>query len=174
MRNLPDSQTVVDNLPALPTGVYPRLVIWNYAANLALEKPVAGHGLRSSRNLNKEAGKPFEVVMRMNGNVRSAMTEGIPLHPHNGILQLWLELGGIGAMIGLAIILSVLLGIHKLGAPPVTKALLYGALFSSIMLISVSYGLWQNWWLGLLWLQGSLLTASLHSQDAQEQSSQSF
>lgn len=162
MKHLPSSRTVVDNFPTLTVGAYPRLTIWKYASSLALENPVIGHGLRTSRTLNKE--KSVDIVLRVDGEVRSATTEGIPLHPHNGVLQLWLELGVIGALAGLAIALSIVRGIHKNAAPPVISAFLFAGLFSSLSILCISYGLWQGWWLGTLWLQGALTTASLGSQ----------
>ncbi|MFM8615049.1 MAG: O-antigen ligase family protein, partial [Alphaproteobacteria bacterium] len=37
--------------------------------------------------------------------------ELMPLHPHNGALQLWMELGGIGALIGAALMLALGAGV---------------------------------------------------------------
>lgn len=162
MRSLPDAGKIGMHLPELSYSVYPRLVIWQFASARIMEKPIIGHGIRTSRVLDNDS-KPLEFQYRDNGQVRKGNTKAIPLHPHNGIIQMWLELGGIGATIGLAIFLSILWGIEKSIAPNATKALAFSALISSMCLISVSYGLWQSWWMGILWLQGALVIASLCS-----------
>jgi exopolysaccharide production protein ExoQ len=165
MQVLPDARTIGKNLPELSFSVYPRLVIWQYAANRTMESPILGHGIRTSRAMDIEQAR-ISFLYRDNGKVKKGNTKAIPLHPHNGVIQMWLELGGLGALIGLAIILSVLRGIHKSMVSPIHKAFLYAALFSSMCLMSVSYGLWQNWWIGALWLQGALMMSSSRLPDS--------
>ena len=48
------------------------------------------------------AGVPF-LLDRYGKEKVEGTNERLPLHPHNGILQLWLELGAIGAAIGAAL-----------------------------------------------------------------------
>ena len=163
MRVLPDARTIGKNLPGLSYSVYPRLVIWQYASNLVIKKPMAGHGIRTSRSLSKTDNK-ITFLYRDKGEIHTGNTQNIPLHPHNGLIQIWLELGAIGAVLGLTLVLSVLWGISRSLAPQIGKALAFAALASSICLISVSYGLWQSWWLASLWLQGSLIALSLVSR----------
>ena len=164
MTILPDARTVGKNLPELSYSVYPRLVIWQYASNLIIKKPLVGHGIRTSRSLSTNETK-ITFLYRDNGEIHTGNTEKIPLHPHNGIIQIWLELGFGGAILGLMLILCSLKGIKSCIAPKMSKALAYAALTSSVCLISVSYGLWQSWWLASLWLQGSLVTVSLIPRD---------
>lgn len=159
MKALPDARTIGKDLPELSYSVYPRLVIWQYAADKILDRPLTGHGIRTSRALNEET-EPIWFVYRDNGKIEKGNTKAIPLHPHNGVIQMWLELGGIGALIGLGVVLSVLGGIKNYLSAPLPKALMYGAFLSSMCLVSVSYGLWQNWWMGALWIQGALILAS--------------
>jgi len=70
-------------------------------------------------------------------------------------------LGAGGAILGLILVLCVLWSINKSQAPQIGKALAFASLASAICLISVSYGLWQSWWLVSLWLQGSIVMLSL-------------
>jgi len=167
MNALPDARTIGRILPELSYSVYPRLVIWQYASNLVMEKPLFGHGIRTSRALNNTDTKiPF--VYRENKKIHKGNTEAIPLHPHSGLIQIWLELGAVGAILGLTLIISILWNISKSPAPPTGKALAFSALACSICLIFVSYGLWQSWWLASLWLQGALMTLSLVSREDAE------
>ena len=74
----------------------------------------------------------------------------IPLHPHNAALQIWLELGAVGA--GLVIVFWAWLWerIARLcdadrgaGASAAAVAIAY------LMIGALSFGVWQEWWLGL-------------------------
>jgi exopolysaccharide production protein ExoQ len=167
MKALPDAQTIGKDLPELSYSVYPRLVIWQYAANLVMEKPLLGHGIRTSRALSK-SDTQIAFLYRDKGETLTGNTKDIPLHPHSGLIQIWLELGAAGAVLGLALILCILGGISRSSAPPMAKALAFAALVSSLCLISVSYGLWQSWWVASLWLQGSLMKLSLVSQEDEQ------
>ena len=167
MKALPDARTIGKNLPELSYSVYPRLIIWQYASNLVMEKPLLGHGTRTSRALSK-ADTQISFLYRDKGEIHTGNTKDIPLHPHSGLIQIWLELGAGGAVLGLVFILCILWGISSSIAPPVAKALAFAALVSSICLISVSYGLWQSWWMASLWLQGSLITLSLVPQEDEQ------
>ena len=130
MNALPDARTIGKVLPELSYGVYPRLVIWQYASNLVMENPLFGHGIRTSRALSKTDTKiPF--VYRENKKIHRGDTEAIPLHPHNGLIQIWLELGAGGAIIGLMLILCILWNISKSLAPQTGKALAFAALACS-------------------------------------------
>jgi exopolysaccharide production protein ExoQ len=86
----------------------------------------------------------------------------MPLHPHNFALQLWLELGLIGALAG-AVGLAFLA--RKLGGDRATRAALAGALCASVAIGSVGYGLWQGWWMAALWLLLALAAALARNRD---------
>ena len=68
---------------------------WSIIEKLAtkekiLEKPLFGHGIFSSRVI----GDQHKII-----NNQNKMLSAIPLHPHNSILQVWLELGFIGIIL---------------------------------------------------------------------------
>ena len=76
--------------------------------------------------------------------------ELMPLHPHNGALQIWLELG----VIGIAVVIIVLALIFKLTKhTPNTERAVQAALLSAFIVPwLLSYGVWQSWWIALAWL----------------------
>lgn len=76
--------------------------------------------------------------------------ELMPLHPHNGALQVWLELGAIGV----AIVALVPLLIFKATKDMPKHELAIQAALLSAYLIPwlLSYGVWQSWWMALAWL----------------------
>ena len=67
-----------------------RLIIWSYAKEKILEKPLLGHGAFSA----KFVGEDHKIIDPNNNKEISV----IPLHPHNNLVQLWLELGLLGVI----------------------------------------------------------------------------
>lgn len=108
-----------------------RYYIWRFATDRALERPFAGWGYDSSRSI-PGGHETFAIGKEM-----------MPLHPHNGVLQLWLELGIPGLLIAAGILW--LLFRHPFGGAgeryvkPLT-------LLAIIVSSSATYGLWQSWW----------------------------
>ena len=103
MSQLEPSQ-VIERESSLPKAALHRLMIWNFTAEKIREKPVFGWGMNAARNIPE--GKQF-IYDASN----SKYGENLPLHPHNIALQVWLELGLVGALLvtifGLAILLSI-------------------------------------------------------------------
>jgi O-antigen ligase len=141
------------NLP--PSAVH-RLVIWDFAATRIAEKPLAGWGMEASRALPGGRARPDAATLdRLNITnpaqrefLALAHVEVMPLHPHNGALQLWLELGGIGALIGAALILLLGFAASRSAAPAVGAGMLASAAVTGML----SFGLWQAWWVASLLL----------------------
>jgi exopolysaccharide production protein ExoQ len=128
-----------------------RLQIWRFAAEAVAEHPVAGWGLNASRDL---PGGIDEIVPR---------ERKLPLHPHNAMLQWWLELGAVGAALGTALVVLALLGAGRLGpalfrADPVRAAALAATASASVVAL-VGYGIWQAWWMAALWLAAAATAA---------------
>ena len=81
-----------------------------------------------------------------------AISEGIPLHPHNAILQTTLELGFFGTFLFFVMIQLCIQGIWKLNANSRHICMLAGTFMSFLIIASISYGIWQSWWICTLWL----------------------
>jgi len=141
---------------SLPPSAVHRLVIWDFAAARIAEKPVAGWGLEASRAMPGGRAQPDAATLdRLNINspaqrafLASPHVEVMPLHPHNGALQLWLELGGIGALIGAALMLALGFAAARSAAPAVGAGMLASAAVTGML----SFGLWQAWWVASLLL----------------------
>lgn len=123
---------------AIIGSVTHRYRIWRFAADRAAERPFLGWGFNVSRSLP-------------GGHVQlAAGAELLPLHPHNAVLQIWLELGVPGLLL-----LCVLLWRSFL--PPGWQAferreLLTRTLTVAVIFVaaSVSFGIWQSWWLSTM------------------------
>jgi O-antigen ligase len=141
---------------SLPPSAVHRLVIWDFAAARIAEKPLAGWGLEASRAMPGGRAQPDAATLdRLNITTPAQReflvlphVEVMPLHPHNGALQLWLELGGIGALIGAALMLALGFAASRSAAPAVGAGMLASAAVTGML----SFGLWQAWWVASLLL----------------------
>lgn len=140
----------------LPASAVHRLVIWDFAATRIAEKPLMGWGLEASRALPGGRAQPDAAVLdRLNITAPAQRdflalphVELMPLHPHNGALQLWLELGGIGALLGAALVFALGVAAARSSAPAVGAGMLASAAVTGML----SFGLWQAWWVASLLL----------------------
>ncbi len=149
-KNLPEN---IHEQPLLQEAyVGHRIEIWDFVARKALEKPLVGHGLEFTKTC-----ETFETPQRF-------LASNSILHPHSFILQIWIELG-LAGVIG-ALILSgyFLMAIFKVSDPVIRKASL--SLFAVSVLVSCfSYGMWQGWWIGLLFIISAIMLSILPSKE---------
>jgi len=115
-----------------------RVEIWYAVADAAMRSPIIGYGLDAARFMSNwgmaHLYYPFDTI----------------LHPHNGVLQIWLEFGLIGAAIAVIVWLAT---VRRIGRMPERELGATLALLASVALAStISHGLWQSWWLGAVGL----------------------
>lgn len=138
-----------------------RLLIWQFAAGRIMDKPLLGWGLDASRVM--PGGKDKLELHTQSCQAPCAIAgERLPLHPHNMALQLWLELGVIGAAIGAVIVLGIFWLIAATSVPRLERALLAAQAGAGLVIAGLSYGVWQIWWLSTLALAAVLSTALLN------------
>jgi exopolysaccharide production protein ExoQ len=137
----------------LPRSAHHRLTIWRFAGGHIVERPWAGWGLEASRQLG--GGVHLKLVDPAGQPVDEEL---MPLHPHDAPLQLWLELGGIGAVLLAAFVGLVGLRLAATAAGLSGAAAVVG-LAVAFLVSSVSYGFWQSWWQSSLWLAAGVLGA---------------
>ncbi len=115
--------TAIQN--ALPLTDSIRLEYWSHAIDWIVLRPLRGWGLDASRMFGP----------------------GIVLHPHNNPLQIWMELGLVGAVAAAAFWVVTLRGLVR-QAPSLAMAAT-AACATVYLLFGVNFGIWQEWWLGL-------------------------
>ena len=125
---------------AASTGA--RMEIWAAVAQRVVTHPWIGHGLEASR---------FLSGWKLDHLYYESMTI---LHPHNGMLQIWLEFGLVGAFLAAGLWILLVRRIAALQGPaqPIGLVLASVTLFVS----TVSHGLWQSWWLGTVGVAAAL------------------
>ena len=143
-------------LEKLPPSALHRMLIWDFTATRIAERPLLGWGMEASREVPGGRDQPSAAALdRMrvaDPALRRWFAEPhvnvLPLHPHNGALQLWLELGAVGAAI--AALLAWWLGVAASRAP--SPAAATGALVSAAVTAMLSFGTWQAWWVAAMLL----------------------
>lgn len=103
-----------------------RMGYWSHAMDWLAGQPLRGWGLDASRMFGP----------------------GIQLHPHNGALQVWLELGVLGATCA-ALFWALSLRRLTRDRPDLAMAAAAGSAAVYLLFGAVNFGLWQEWWLAL-------------------------
>lgn len=159
---IPDPHYTFQNWTWIPLSNHHRTTIWSFAGQRIAEHPILGWGMEASRNI---PGGDDEVQLwryttdgqRTDYGIIEAM---LPLHPHNGVLQIWLELGMIGAVLSATLMLSILRRIGGLRDPSMT-AILSGQFVVALIVGCLLYGVWQSWWQSALWLSVALASTGM-------------
>jgi O-antigen ligase len=113
-----------------------RLEIWWFTGNRIAEHPLLGWGLDSARAIPGGSdptpeGPPW-----------------LPLHPHNGALQIWLELGLPGALLFAGFNAWLWLRLGAVGWLRLFAAAAGGSLCAAQLIGVAAYGIWEEWWIG--------------------------
>jgi O-antigen ligase len=105
-----------------------RLDIWSFATAKIVERPWQGWGLDASRTFGS----------------------AISLHTHDAAIQVWLELGAVGAVLAALFWIGIWSLIEGLARRDRTAAAAAAATAVAYLTIGgLSFGVWQEWWLGL-------------------------
>jgi O-antigen ligase len=129
-----------------------RLEIWDFAIDRIRERPWAGWGFNGSRAV-PGGNQRYQVK----DGAGAVIGEGdrLPLHPHNGALQIWLELGAPGALLAAA--LAGLVGYRAAMTFGSKHRAMATALTTTVFLVwLMSFGIWQSWWFAQLCLTALL------------------
>ena len=132
---------------SIPFSWEHRIVGWRYVGERIREHPIIGHGFDASRT--------FDATFSTRGFDNLSI---VSLHPHNAGLQIWLETGVIGAV--LAVTFLWLLGQEalKFAQGGRARSMAAAGLIAPVLLISsVSYGVWQDWWWASLFISAGVL-----------------
>jgi O-antigen ligase len=138
-----------------------RLEIWSFVADHIRQRPIAGWGLDAARRL---PGGTAQVIIhhcddadRPDGIALSSQV--LPLHPHNGILQVWLELGGVGVALGFGPLIFALW--YALRNPPwrtkPAQAMIAAVTAAAVSVGMISFGIWQEWFLSGLFIAAAFV-----------------
>ena len=123
-----------------------RFLIWDFVAKEVKKNIILGKGIGTSRLIGQNH---ILIVPQAEPDIRGA----IPLHPHNNVLQIWLELGAIGAILYTVLWIFIL----KFGNSLRKKSFILGTgacttIISLFIVSNLSFGLFQAWWMATMGL----------------------
>ncbi len=146
----------------LPPTAQQRILIWNVVGLDVLDHPISGRGLGSTQANSPAIPDLSEFAYQQrNLPVPPNLTVFRANHAHNAYLQVWYELGAIGAALFMCLGLAILGAINRL-EPQQQPAMLatFGA--ASVILLP-SYGIWQSWFIGMFALGVIMCAAACRS-----------
>jgi len=156
------------DVAALPSSAAHRLLIWDFAAERIAERPILGWGMDGSRAIPGGTDKPDPLMLQNFGLTSEAArswfqhAQLLPLHPHNLALQVWLELGLVGA-----VLMALLLAMMAWHLPNAAGC---GVFAAALVIAMLSYGAWQYWWVAGLMLGAVTVSGARSSYRAQASS----
>ena len=123
-----------------------RVEIWRSFGAAALFHPILGTGLGTSVTLGDTT-----VAAEVASEFRRMLAVG---HPHNGYLQIGVELGAGGCALAILVVLTMLWSWRKLSGPPLWSRVGLFTMVAATML--VGHGAWQAWWLAIIFVAATL------------------
>lgn len=144
----------------LPASGQDRLAIWRHTIDETMKSPIVGTGADMTRYhyAAAEDKKPADSRPPAAG-----YEPRLSLHAHNNFLQVWFELGAIGAALLCAIGVMAVRAINQL---PSRLTPFAAAFFTTAMLIALTgYGAWQVWLLAAIMLGTAVLQLANQSSD---------
>ncbi|MBM3603075.1 MAG: O-antigen ligase family protein [Alphaproteobacteria bacterium] len=147
----------------LPASSRHRVMIWDFVARQAATHPWLGWGINAARDFPNMGEVPM-LGDRM-----------IPMHPHNGVLQLWLEFGAVG--IGLCALwwLGLCRSWQRMTSQsaasdstatdrhaPWHLAATIAQVVGILIVVCTSFSLWASYWQAWIWLIVGFSTLTLN------------
>ena len=122
-----------------------RLFLWHKTAEKIKESPLKGYGIGGSRSFSTTTTFDLHYT-DSSGLEQNVQAEQMGVHPHNIALQLWLELGVIGSLLG-GWIVSL---IFQKSIQSHSKRLLFstfGCFVTAMITFWVNVDAFRTWWL---------------------------
>lgn len=132
--------------PHIKLSAVERLEIWDYLSAHVLQRPILGWGLWASRLL---PATPEEMA-------HFIKAQGSGIYPHNQFLELWVESGLPGVLLGLAFALLVLRRAAQL--PPALRPFGYAAFVVALAIASSGFEITTDSWWAALAASGALFS----------------
>ena len=114
-----------------------RLEIWDYVSRYALREPLHGFGIEATRAITDfDSGRIFK-------------DNNTTLHPHNFVLQIWIEFGLTGILTAMYFIYALFSKMRDHFTPARQKIIL-PTVMAAMVPGAAAFGIWQGWWIALL------------------------
>lgn len=151
IKMLPDPHYTYQNWTWLPGSSHHRMTIWTFTTDHIFQHPLRGWAIDASRAIpGADDEIPFRRVDAEGQMIAGQLEAQLPLHPHNSVLQWWLELG----LVGVLLVIGLLWRLLDLMKGTTNDRLAHAAMLASFCTVCsislTSYGAWQGWWHGAI------------------------
>ncbi len=169
-----------DKIVYLATSYQHRLYIWNgmVTKNDTIQKKLIGNGFDYSttikggkemcfRHLKPKFKYPFSIKFKLDPPCKEPLAI-FSSHPHNGLIQIIVELGVVGLLIFLMLLWRIF-GFIENQKDKTLRSIYFAVLISYLTIFFISFGLWQTWMAGLMILTiNSLVVISKYYHQKQK------
>lgn len=114
-----------------------RIALWRSFEEVVQRRPLFGTGFGASPRLAQDV-----VAQEVPADLREMLAIG---HPHDAFLQIWVELGAVGAVLAALVIATMMRALAHLRGLRLAASLALVASAAGVML--VGHGAWQGWWI---------------------------
>jgi O-antigen ligase len=127
-----------------------RFDVWDFTTTEIGKNPLYGQGIEAQRFIKADKWMEHQKADTI-------------LHAHNVILQIWLEFGVIGALLGCTFLLYFFRLIYR--SENLQTQRLYMVLFTTCFCCAMTgYGIWQSWQVGTFLMFSALAAATANNQ----------
>lgn len=134
----------LQNAPWVPHSARHRVVIWNATANEVLKAPLLGVGANATRKIFEDDQSAIATSAKgapVEANDKIALNR----HAHNAYVQIWFELGAVGALLLAFSGAATVSAIRRIS--PSAQPFAYAQFAATTAVMSSSYGIWQMWFI---------------------------
>lgn len=139
----------------LPNSARHRIVLWAYTAEQVWQRPLTGVGAASTKLIDARRGTRVATLPGTPYEWRSGP------HAHNVYLQVWYELGAVGAALLCAAGLALIATLSRLPSQVAPYAL--AAMTTATVMGAFSWGMWQAWFLGAFMVSAVLMAIAVRA-----------
>jgi O-antigen ligase len=138
-----DAETIAIRFDSLPDSAVHRLFVYDFVGEKATDKMLLGWGAGAARHVPGAA----DLVLSTKVKTLPGWTN-IPLHTHNNVSQIWLELGVSGVLLLCAFLYSLVTRIYDQPLAKNCEKITLASMLCAYMLVGlVGFGVWQPWWI---------------------------
>lgn len=139
-----------------------RVNLWLGFEYAIREQPLSGGGFGVSPIIVRTP-----VIAHVPEELRTDINVG---HPHNAAMQVWVELGAVGALLALIALFAMLRPLSALAPPLLAEQLAWIASITFVAI--VGHGAWQGWWFaaigaGMTWFRAERTEAAMRKSETE-------
>lgn len=145
-----------------------RLHVWKDVSYYSTREFLLGHGISAGKFTEFSKKQKRWFFKHSDKTITPMKTDVIPTHPHNILLQIYLELGIIGVFFLCFFYFRMIQGMRRRFTEYPEHAPIYLAYFTAIQaIVWVNVSIWETWFLSTLWMTWAFMVNISKTQDSQ-------